>query len=245
MQSMSMVELVHCMTYWIVFSVLTLFEQLFDGLIGDVLPFYYEFKIIFLIWLVSPITRGSSFIFTRIIHPLMVRVEVGAEKVVEKIRQNRTLICKTCKSTLVSLFRLSSAAAKNMISSVLQTAIAGGAGLQDYEVSKEKDGQEEESEEGDCERHEVQEEFQFSRLTDQKVKSVRGRRKTLTGTTIMLAQPANKVNHVVMRGGGKKIEPEYKETFPHKPEQSSIIQKKSRKGSNQKKISIRSDSKLN
>ena len=30
MQAMSMVEYVHCMTYWIVFSVLTLFEQLFD-----------------------------------------------------------------------------------------------------------------------------------------------------------------------------------------------------------------------
>ena len=89
---------------------------------------------------------------------------MGAEKVVEKIRQNRTLICKTCKSTLVSLFRLSSAAAKNMISSVLQTAIAGGAGLLDYEVSKEKDGQEEESEEEDCERHEVQEECQLSNV---------------------------------------------------------------------------------
>ena len=65
MQSMSMVELVHCLTYWIVFSVLTLCEQLFDGLLGDVLPFYYEFKIIFIIWLVSPVTTGYSFIFTR------------------------------------------------------------------------------------------------------------------------------------------------------------------------------------
>ena len=82
----------------------------------------------------------------------MVKGEVGVEKVVEKIRQNRTSNSKTCKSTLISLVRHSSAAAKNMISSVLQTAIAGGEGLLDYEGSKEKGGQEEGIEEVDCER---------------------------------------------------------------------------------------------
>jgi hypothetical protein len=189
--------------------------------------------------------------FIRIIHPLMVNGEVGVEKVVEKIRQIRTSISKNCKSTLISLFRHSSAAAKNVISSLLQTAIAGGEGLLDYEGSKETDGPVEGSEEGDCERYELQEELQFPRFakmenTDQTVKSVRGRRKTLTGTTIVLAQPADRVEHVVVRGVGKIVQPVYEENSTQKPEKSLIIQKKSSKNSsNQKKISFRSESKFN
>ena len=171
------------------------------------------------------------------------------QEVVEKIREKRIFIGKTCKSTLVSLIRYSSAAAKNGISYVLQTAIAGGEALLYHEGSTEKDGHEMGSEEGDCKRYELQEECQFSRLdnsenTEQKMKSVRGRRKTLTGTTILPAQLADKVDHVVLRVRGKKIEPEYIEAFPHKPEQSSIIQKKSNTKIGQKK-SLRSDSKFN
>ena len=94
----------------------------------------------------------------------MLRVEVVAEKWVEKIREKRIYIGKTCKSTIVSLIRYSSAVAKNMISSVLQTSIAGGEGLLAYKQTKEMDGQEEEREEGDSERYEIQQEFKFSRL---------------------------------------------------------------------------------
>ena len=78
------------------------------------------------------------------------------------------------------------------------------------------------------------------------MKFVRGRKKTLTMTTIVLAQPPERVEDVVVRGGGKMIQPVYKENSTQKPEKSSIIQKKSsRSGSNQKKISFRSDSKFN
>ena len=66
-------------------------------------------------------------------------------------------------------------------------------------------------------KDDLQEELQFPRLdkmenTDQTVKSVGRRRKTLTGTTIVLAQTADRVEHVVVRGGGKMIQPVYKKT---------------------------------
>ena len=32
------------------------------------LPFYYEVKILFLVWLLSPVTKGSSIIYRKLIH---------------------------------------------------------------------------------------------------------------------------------------------------------------------------------
>ena len=43
-------------------------------------PFYYEIKLIFLIWLISPVSRGSlgsSLLYRKLVHPnLMKREEV-------------------------------------------------------------------------------------------------------------------------------------------------------------------------
>lgn len=42
------------------------------------LPFYYEIKIIFVIWMLSPVTKGSSFLYKRFVHPsLNKREKVG------------------------------------------------------------------------------------------------------------------------------------------------------------------------
>lgn len=38
-------------------------------------PFYYELKVIIVIWLLSPVTRGSSIMYRRVIHPLFMRRE--------------------------------------------------------------------------------------------------------------------------------------------------------------------------
>ena len=60
----------------------------------------------------------------------MVRVEVEVVQGMEKIIETRPFIAKACKSTLISLF--------SMISSFLHTAIAGGEGILDYVVFKER-----------------------------------------------------------------------------------------------------------
>ncbi len=41
-------------------------------------PFYYELKIIFLLWLISPVSRGSlgsSILYRRLVHPNILKRE--------------------------------------------------------------------------------------------------------------------------------------------------------------------------
>lgn len=38
-------------------------------------PFYYEMKMAFVIWLLSPYTRGSSLIYRKFVHPTLSRKE--------------------------------------------------------------------------------------------------------------------------------------------------------------------------
>lgn len=39
------------------------------------LPFYYELKIVFVLWLLSPTTKGSSILYRKLIHPQLARRE--------------------------------------------------------------------------------------------------------------------------------------------------------------------------
>ena len=50
-------EYVHWMTYWIVLAAITIAEEVTDILLGCWFPLYYEIKLVFLFWLISPISR--------------------------------------------------------------------------------------------------------------------------------------------------------------------------------------------
>ena len=63
------------MTYWIVFAVFTIFEAITDLLLSFWFPLYYECKILLLVWLLSPVTRGSTFLYRQLIHPMLVKRE--------------------------------------------------------------------------------------------------------------------------------------------------------------------------
>jgi len=39
------------------------------------IPFYYEIKILFMLWLLSPTTKGSSIIYRKVVHPQLNRRE--------------------------------------------------------------------------------------------------------------------------------------------------------------------------
>jgi hypothetical protein len=39
------------------------------------IPFYYEIKILFVIWLLSPATRGSSILYRKFVHPQLMKRE--------------------------------------------------------------------------------------------------------------------------------------------------------------------------
>ncbi|CAM5128798.1 unnamed protein product [Eretmochelys imbricata] len=63
-------EYVRWMMYWIVFALYTVTETVADLMISW-LPLYYELKIAFVIWLLSPYTRGASLMYRKFLHPLL------------------------------------------------------------------------------------------------------------------------------------------------------------------------------
>uniref|UniRef100_A0A8D0GQZ0 Receptor expression-enhancing protein n=1 Tax=Sphenodon punctatus TaxID=8508 RepID=A0A8D0GQZ0_SPHPU len=63
-------EYVRWMMYWIVFALYTVTETIADLMISW-FPLYYELKIAFVVWLLSPYTRGASILYRKFLHPLL------------------------------------------------------------------------------------------------------------------------------------------------------------------------------
>ncbi|XP_076206291.1 receptor expression-enhancing protein 2 isoform X2 [Aptenodytes patagonicus] len=88
-------EYVKWMMYWIVFAFFTTAETLTD-IVLSWFPFYFELKIAFVIWLLSPYTKGSSVLYRKFVHPTLSNKEKGQGVLSEKLRsfsmQDLTLI---------------------------------------------------------------------------------------------------------------------------------------------------------
>ncbi|XP_068776879.1 receptor expression-enhancing protein 4 isoform X2 [Struthio camelus] len=67
-------EYVRWMMYWIVFAIFMATETFTDIFISW-FPFYYEIKMAFVVWLLSPYTRGASLLYRKIVHPMLSRKE--------------------------------------------------------------------------------------------------------------------------------------------------------------------------
>ena len=76
------------MTFWIVFSMVMVCEEVTDLVLGPWLPLYYVMKTSFLVWLVSPTTKGSIIIYTKIVHPLLVRKEKEIDKTLQRLKEH-------------------------------------------------------------------------------------------------------------------------------------------------------------
>ncbi|XP_068130795.1 receptor expression-enhancing protein 4 [Hyperolius riggenbachi] len=63
-------EYVRWMMYWIVFSLFMTVETFTDIFVAW-FPFYYEIKMAFVIWLLSPFTRGASLLYRKCVHPAL------------------------------------------------------------------------------------------------------------------------------------------------------------------------------
>ena len=84
-------EYVKWMTYWIVFALFTSIETFVDFFFSFWFPFYYEIKIVFLIWLLSPVTKGSLYLYRKVVHPALLCREEKIDKLI-KAAQNRSYI---------------------------------------------------------------------------------------------------------------------------------------------------------
>lgn len=79
-------EHVKWMMYWIVFALFTTLETFLD-IFFSWFPFYYEIKILFILWVLSPATRGSSLLYKKVVHPLLIAREKEIDELIEKTKQ--------------------------------------------------------------------------------------------------------------------------------------------------------------
>ena len=86
-KSKNLREYVKWMMYWIVFALFTTMETFADLFISWV-PFYYEAKVLFLFWLLSPVTKGSSILYRKYIHPRLVKHEKAIDKYLKNAQRN-------------------------------------------------------------------------------------------------------------------------------------------------------------
>uniref|UniRef100_H3C807 Receptor expression-enhancing protein n=1 Tax=Tetraodon nigroviridis TaxID=99883 RepID=H3C807_TETNG len=90
-KSRDLKEYVKWMMYWIIFALFSTVE-VFTDMFLCWLPFYYELKIAFIVWLLSPYTKGSSVLYRKFVHPTLSSKEKDVD---EYIGQTKDKICDT------------------------------------------------------------------------------------------------------------------------------------------------------
>ena len=78
------------LTYWAIYGLFTLLDQ-FANIILRIFPFYFIFKIIFLIWCFMPNTLGALFIYNKFVGPYFKKYEEQIDKKIEKFIQEGKL----------------------------------------------------------------------------------------------------------------------------------------------------------
>ena len=76
-------EATQWLIYWIVFATFQLMEN-FTALLLYMVPFYFAFKLAFLLWLILPFTRGSNFIYTHFLRDLLKKNENRVDDAFDK-----------------------------------------------------------------------------------------------------------------------------------------------------------------
>ncbi|XP_062911386.1 receptor expression-enhancing protein 1-like isoform X2 [Mobula hypostoma] len=113
-------EYVRWMMYWIVFAIFTTVETFADIFISW-FPFYYEIKVAFVVWLLSPYTKGASMIYRKFVHPTLSskETEIDCYIIQAKERSYETMVNFGRKGLNMAATAAVSAAAKS------QGALAG------------------------------------------------------------------------------------------------------------------------
>lgn len=114
-------EYVKWMMYWIVFAFFSAVET-FADLFVSWIPFYYELKILFVLWLLSPATKGASILYRKFIHPQLAKRE----------KEIDTYLAKASDQGYSALLTLGSRGFNYATNVVLTTAIKGQSKIADH-----------------------------------------------------------------------------------------------------------------
>ncbi|PXF47611.1 hypothetical protein BWQ96_02590 [Gracilariopsis chorda] len=78
-RNVSNAHLVNLLTTWLVTTVfLLLTDNIVDPVFGPWFPFYFPAKLLLIVWMVYPGTRGACYVFVRYIEPTFQRVAIRA-----------------------------------------------------------------------------------------------------------------------------------------------------------------------
>ncbi|XP_063276201.1 receptor expression-enhancing protein 4 isoform X2 [Prinia subflava] len=111
-------EHVRWMMYWIVFSLFMTTEN-FTDLFISWFPFYYEVKMAFLVWLLSPYSRGASLLYRRCVHPMLASKEEDIDEFLAQVRERS---CQTMLTFGKRGLSLAAATAIQAATTAIQTA---------------------------------------------------------------------------------------------------------------------------
>ncbi|XP_046649975.1 receptor expression-enhancing protein 2-like isoform X2 [Daphnia pulicaria] len=112
-------EYVKWMMYWVVFALFTTAETITDVFLGFWFPFYYEIKIIVVLWLLSPATEGSSILYRKFVHPVLVKREKEIDEYLLRAKEE----------SYKTVLELGTKGVQYASRVIMQTAINGGGGL--------------------------------------------------------------------------------------------------------------------
>ncbi|XP_075169627.1 uncharacterized protein LOC142241729 isoform X3 [Haematobia irritans] len=79
-------EYVKWMMYWIVYALFTCTET-FTDIFLSWFPFYYEVKVVIVLWLLSPATKGSSTLYRKFVHPMLTRREQEIDEYLNQAKE--------------------------------------------------------------------------------------------------------------------------------------------------------------
>ncbi|XP_065265564.1 receptor expression-enhancing protein 2 isoform X2 [Emys orbicularis] len=115
-------EYVKWMMYWIVFAFFTTAETLTD-IVLSWFPFYFELKIAFVIWLLSPYTKGSSVLYRKFVHPTLSNKEKEIDEYITQARDKsyETMMRVGKKGLNLAANAAVTAAAKGVLSEKLRS----------------------------------------------------------------------------------------------------------------------------
>lgn len=79
------------LVYWVIFSFFTIMETFTEYLLYWI-PFYYAFKIAFLLWAMLPQTKGAQLLYDTFLKDFMKKNESKIDKVMEDAKKNASSI---------------------------------------------------------------------------------------------------------------------------------------------------------
>merc|ERR1711957_580302 len=77
----------HMLTYWVVWGIFS-FIDLFTASLLKFIPFYFIIKIVFLIWLFMPNTKGALIIYNKFISKLFKKYEKQIDDIDNQFQSN-------------------------------------------------------------------------------------------------------------------------------------------------------------